>query len=258
MKKSVLFLILGLYNIAIYSQCNPKINYQVPEGYSLMRDMQISMLTSSDSVMSFTFVLNRPDEYQLMIIEEGKYQNMAMYELFDGTHLIGSNYNKVSNKFFSSYNFKCQKTKTYILKVKRNINKQYCGHCLLLMKQTNQQENAQNDIAKTHDEIFIIVEKMPVFKDGKGINAFRNWVIQQLVYPEEDKKSNIKGRVFVQFYVDTKGVVRDVKVVRSANPVLDAEVLKVIQNSPVWEKPGYQRGQAVNVQYTIPLIFNSK
>ena len=257
MKKSVLFLILGLYNIAIFSQCNPKVNYQVPEGYSLMRDMQISMLTSSDSVMSFTFVLNRPDEYQLMILEEGKYQNMAMYELFDGTHLIGSNYNKGSNKFYSSYNFKCQKTKTYILKVKRNKDLKYCGHCLLLMKQTNKQENAQNDIAKTKDEpIFIIVEKMPVFKDGKGINAFRNWVIQQLVYPEEVKKNNIKGDVFVQFYVDTKGVVRDVKVVRSANPVLDAEAIRVVQESPVWEKPGYQRGVAVNVQYTIPVSFN--
>ena len=97
---------------------------------------------------------------------------------------------------------------------------------------------------------------MPVFKDGKGINAFRNWVIQQLIYPEEVKKNNIKGDVFVQFYVDTKGVVRDVKVVRSANPVLDAEAIRVVQESPVWEKPGYQRGVAVNVQYTIPVSFN--
>ena len=73
-------------------------------------------------------------------------------------------------------------------------------------------------------------------------------------YPEGAQKQGIQGRVLVQFVVDKTGKVRDAKLVRNVDELLDAEALRVIQAMPQWI-PGKQKGQAVNVKYTIPISF---
>jgi TonB family protein len=75
-----------------------------------------------------------------------------------------------------------------------------------------------------------------------------------LRYPEEAAKNKIGGRVFVQFVVNSSGIVKDVIVVRGAHPALNAEAVRVIKSSPKWT-PGKQRGKNVNVQFTFPVIF---
>ena len=50
------------------------------------------------------------------------------------------------------------------------------------------------------------------------------------------------------------GEIADAKIVRGVHPSLDKEALRVINTSPKW-KPGKQRGQAVNVEYTVPIQF---
>ena len=102
-------------------------------------------------------------------------------------------------------------------------------------------------------EIFFIVEDMPSFQ-GKGVDAFRAWVAQRLKYPEIAAENGISGRVYVQFVVEPNGVVDNVKVVRGVDPALDAEAIRVVKSSPKW-KPGKQRGKAVRVAYTIPIVF---
>ena len=39
-----------------------------------------------------------------------------------------------------------------------------------------------------------------------------------------------------------------------ADPLLDAEAIRLTTIMPKW-KPGMQRGQAVNVKYTVPIMF---
>lgn len=102
-------------------------------------------------------------------------------------------------------------------------------------------------------EIFFIVEEMPDFQDG-GPDAFRDYISRNLRYPETAKENNISGRVFVQFVVKADGSVDDVKIVRSADPDLDEEALRVVRSSPGWT-PGRQRGQAVSVAFTFPINF---
>jgi protein TonB len=79
-------------------------------------------------------------------------------------------------------------------------------------------------------------------------------VNSQLKYPDQAKKDEIQGRVTLQFTVGADGVVRNVKVLRSAHELLDAEALRVVSASPKWE-PGQQDGQPVAVTYTFPVIF---
>jgi protein TonB len=103
------------------------------------------------------------------------------------------------------------------------------------------------------EEIFFIVEDMPSFQ-GKGQEGFREWIAQNLRYPEIAAENGISGRVYVQFAVNSKGEVVDAVVVRGVDPALDKEAIRVVMSSPKWE-PGKQRGKPVKVQFTFPINF---
>ncbi len=100
--------------------------------------------------------------------------------------------------------------------------------------------------------VFFIVEEMPEFKGGGA--ALRQWITDQIKYPEAAKAAGKEGKVFVQFNVNKYGQVVDAKVVKGVSPALDQEALRVIQSLPDWT-PGYQRGEAVKVSFTVPVSF---
>jgi len=103
------------------------------------------------------------------------------------------------------------------------------------------------------EELYMIVEKMPVFQDG-DINTFRSWVQERLVYPDQAIENNISGKIFLQFIVNKEGFVTEATILRSVDPLIDNEALRVVNSSPVWI-PGQQRGKQVNVLFTIPVVF---
>ena len=47
------------------------------------------------------------------------------------------------------------------------------------------------------------------------------------------------------------------KVVRSVDPDLDKEALRVINSMPKW-KPGMQKGEPVSVKFTVPIVFRNQ
>ena len=73
-------------------------------------------------------------------------------------------------------------------------------------------------------------------------------------YPKEAQERGLQGRVIVQFVVNKDGSICDEKVVRSVDPQLDAEALRVVRSMPNWT-PGKQRGEAVRVRFTLPVTF---
>jgi len=103
--------------------------------------------------------------------------------------------------------------------------------------------------------IFIIVEDMPEFPGGN--EALLKFITSNIRYPESAKKSKIEGRVYVGFDIDTDGSVINIKVLRGVNSELDAEAIRVIKSMPKWT-PGKQRGKAVRVNYTLPIMFSLK
>ena len=54
--------------------------------------------------------------------------------------------------------------------------------------------------------------------------------------------------------VERDGSITDVQIVRGVDPSLDKEAVRVIQQMPRWT-PGKQRGQAVRVRFTLPVVF---
>ena len=94
---------------------------------------------------------------------------------------------------------------------------------------------------------------MPQF-EGKDVKHFNKWVMTQVKYPKEALKKGISGKVFASFVVDKDGKVKDVKIKKGVDKLLDDEVLRVVKMSPEWT-PGKQRGKAVDVQMMIPVEF---
>lgn len=101
---------------------------------------------------------------------------------------------------------------------------------------------------------FIVVEEEAAFQGG-DLNSFRNWIQSNLNYPELAAENGSEGKVFIQFAVNSKGEICDVRVVRSSgDPLLDAEAVRVIKKSPAWQ-PARQSGKSVKQQFTLPIMF---
>ena len=109
------------------------------------------------------------------------------------------------------------------------------------------------DQDQAKEEAFDVVEEMPEFPGGP--KALMDYLMTNVKYPKTAFDANIQGRVIAQFVVDKEGTVRDAHVVKSVDPALDAEALRVINNMPKW-RPGRQNGKVVNVKYTIPVSFS--
>ena len=100
------------------------------------------------------------------------------------------------------------------------------------------------------------LEVKPTF-NGNEAGEFAKWVAANMKYPKEAYEAGIQGRVMVQFKICTDGEVRDVKVIRGTNEMLDNEAVRVISASPKWE-PGRVEGKPVNVTYMFPVVFKLK
>lgn len=103
-----------------------------------------------------------------------------------------------------------------------------------------------------NETIFEIVEVMPEYPGG--MQACLKYLANEIEYPKKAQDAGQQGRVIVQIVVSKEGKVVDPKIVRSVSPDLDAEAIRVVKSMPDW-KPGKQRGQAVNVKYTLPIMF---
>lgn len=102
------------------------------------------------------------------------------------------------------------------------------------------------------NKVFDVVEQNPVFPGGEA--ALLKYVAEHIRYPAMAQENNIQGRVVVQFVVTKTGSIGQVKVVRSKDPDLDREAVRVVKSLPKFT-PGKMNGHAVNVWYTLPINF---
>ena len=102
---------------------------------------------------------------------------------------------------------------------------------------------------------FIIVKEMPSFPGGEA--ALLQYVADHTRYPEDALMNGIQGTVILRFVVTSTGDIKDVVLIRSVDPLLDNEAIKVISGMPRW-KPGKQDGRAVPVYFSIPVVFRIK
>lgn len=102
------------------------------------------------------------------------------------------------------------------------------------------------------EKIFIVVEENPQYPGGE--TALFKFIGENLKYPSEAEKNNVQGRVILKFVVNPDGSVGKIEVLRSIDPLLDNEAIRVVKTLPKF-RPGKQGGVPVKVWFMLPVLF---
>ena len=107
-------------------------------------------------------------------------------------------------------------------------------------------------VKEEETKVFDVVEQMPSFPGGPS--ALMQYLNSNIKYPVVAEENGVQGRVVCTFVVEKDGSITDVRVVKSVDPSLDKEAMRVVKSMPKWI-PGKQNGSAVRVKYTVPVTF---
>lgn len=111
---------------------------------------------------------------------------------------------------------------------------------------------------------FSVIENIPVFPGCEDIKAkaeqracfqkkIQEHVAKEFKYPDIALEMGVQGRVHVQFAINNKGYISDIRV-RGPDKNLEREATRIVAAMPRMT-PGMQRGRAVRVPYSIPINF---
>jgi TonB family protein len=109
-----------------------------------------------------------------------------------------------------------------------------------------------SDLAIGKDSVYNFVDTNPEYPGG--FDSLRSYIIRQLRYPSDARKSGVQGKVFVQFIVEKDGRITHTQVIKGIEPTCDKEALSVVSGMKPWI-PGSQKGQAVRVKFVMPVNF---
>ena len=86
----------------------------------------------------------------------------------------------------------------------------------------------------------------------------RDFLRDNLKYPQEAQDKEVEGTVFVDFVVDQNGYVTEVvgsdAIGENVDILLKEEAVRVVASMPQWVA-GTQRGVAVDTHFSLPITF---
>lgn len=94
--------------------------------------------------------------------------------------------------------------------------------------------------------VYSFTQVMPSFPGG-GDTAFISFIKKNLIYPEDAKKNNIAGNVYVMFIIERDGSLSDIHIHRGLYPSCDQAAIAVVSKSPRWN-PGMNNGKIVRTK----------
>ena len=100
---------------------------------------------------------------------------------------------------------------------------------------------------------FRIVEQLPEYPGGMA--ALVKWLNNNIIYPPAAQRQNIQGRVVISFIINKDGTTCNLKVAKSAHPLLDGEAMRVLRKMKKW-KPGVNNNKPCRTLFAIPIEFN--
>lgn len=227
----------------------------------------------------FAWLLKREVRLNLEFLADRKVMEAGFATKSYQYHLLGLAYNHkygLSNNF----NFSHLKQRIIMMNKKKSNAAGYIKYALFVLpafallvagniscsQDASQTEDAKEEVvapvspeakeapadSTAKEEVFMVAEQMPEYPGG--MKEMLKFLQENVKYPENAMKNNVQGRVIVQFVVEKDGTPTEFKVLRSVDPDLDAEALRVMKAMPKW-KPGMQKGQVVRVKFTVPVSF---
>ena len=110
-------------------------------------------------------------------------------------------------------------------------------------------------------EVYLYAEVMPLFKGTstkeESNKAFNSFIQNRVIFPEDAKRRNVTGVVWVQYVVTKTGKVTDVEIVKGKgiDPSCDAEAVRVIKLLPDFSPP-LQNGEPRSIKAYAKVKFN--
>ena len=98
----------------------------------------------------------------------------------------------------------------------------------------------------------IEIDVPPAFEGGS--QALAKYLQRNIRYPIKAKIFDVQGQVFLQFFVEKTGEVKEVKVIRGIGYGCDEEAVRVLTASPKWQ-PALKDDQPVKTSVTLPIKF---
>lgn len=90
-----------------------------------------------------------------------------------------------------------------------------------------------------------------------GINAARNFIAQNVIFPDEALENDVQGSVYVSFVIEKDGSVSNIQIEKGLGYGCDEEVIRVLKKLPKW-KPAELRGEKVRSKMRMPISFRSQ
>lgn len=87
-----------------------------------------------------------------------------------------------------------------------------------------------------------------------GINKLREFLSNNIVYPDLAIENNVNGKVVATFIVEKDGSISSITIINQLGFGCDEEVIRILNLTPKW-KPAQLRGNPVRSIYTLPVQF---
>lgn len=136
--------------------------------------------------------------------------------------------------------------KGIIMKMKQLLTYMYTITLILLLSSLAFSQNTPSE----DEQYLAFASTMPELQGGM------QELVKKIKYPSVAKQTNIEGKVFAMAYVDEKGNVDKVKIIKGLGAGCDEEVIRVLTSSKF--NPGQHEGKPVKVKTTISVAFKLK
>ncbi len=136
-------------------------------------------------------------------------------------------------------------------------------------EETKQKKSAVAGVAAQPEPAVFRKQELPEVSGGKeevktqpqfiveGHKDFDDYIMQNIQYPESAIKEGTEGVVLVEFTINKRGKVTDVKVVESIDEHLDNEAIRVVFSSPRW-RAAELNGKKIAKKMTVSIEFHLK
>lgn len=132
------------------------------------------------------------------------------------------------------------------MKLKQLLTYLYALVLIVLLSSLAFSQNTPSE----EEQYLAFATQMPELTGGMGELA------KKIKYPSMAKQTNIEGKVYAMAYVDEKGNVDKVKIIKGLGAGCDEEVVRVLETSKF--KPGQHEGKPVKVKTTVSVVFKLK
>ena len=103
------------------------------------------------------------------------------------------------------------------------------------------------------DVIYEITEVRAEFPGGH--TELMRFIVRTMRYPAAPISFPIQGTVLVQFIIRKDGSITDIEVLRSPDPILSREAIRIVKAMPKWT-PAKNNGEKVNSRFILPVPFH--